>query len=95
MTTTTKKQTPLKLYLFTPEGDQGIKTNEITAYVREEDAERVVRAFYSGPINQVFDCLDKPTKKQIRELGIDPADAVNGEVGVHHDVLARYAPDLL
>lgn len=96
-TTTTKKQTPLKLFLFTPEGESGIKTHEITAYVISDPkiAEAVTRAFYSGPINTVFPLLDGTTKHKILSLGIDPADAVSGEVGVHEDTLKRYAPDLL
>jgi hypothetical protein len=85
----------LKVFLFTPKGKSGLKTHRHTAKISEDDAEKVVRAFYGGQIHKVWKALDPATKARITTLGIDPKDAVNGEVGVDGEHIATYAPDLL
>ena len=85
----------LKLFLFTPQGKSGIKSHPFTAYVAPSAATRVVRAFYKGPINAVMRFLDAPSKELIAKLKIDPATAVNGEVGVDKKTIKKHAPGLL
>jgi len=84
----------LKLFLFTPKGKNGLHSTPVTARVNEAVAEKVVRAFFSGPIDKVMGHLDPATVQAIHCAKIDPADAVNGEVGVDSETLQKYAPDL-
>lgn len=83
----------LKLFLFTPHGT-GLRSHPVVARVTEAVAEKIVRAFYSGPIDSVMGFLPPAVVQQIHGAKIDPADAVNGEVGVHNDTLKQFAPDL-
>ena len=85
---------PISVFLFTPE-KEGLRSHPLTLQVLPERAKLITTCFYTGKIHVCWDFLDQSVRRKILNLGIDPADAVNGEVAVDVAEVRRHAPDLL
>lgn len=89
-------KTYLTLFAYTPEGASGLAEHEWQAAVECSDAEEIVRAFYVGMIDDVWDKLPGDARAFLTDCGVvKGGENACGRTGIATKDLERYAPDLL